>query len=193
MSVGDWLFGLFDGIGEPGVLLCIFLLFFIDALIFPTLPEMFFILGFNHNPSIGFGCELICMGIIGELAGIFLLYYIVKSVRIPKRIEKIANTYINFLIVSDERMILMNRVAPMIPFLGAFIALIKSWNPKICMFYIILGCVLKYGAIMLASNFFYSYLGSDQAQTMTLVFIFAVIIVSFIASCIKKKKAGLEQ
>lgn len=193
MSIGDWLFSLFDGFGEPGVLLCILALFFIDAVVFPTLPEMFFILGFSKDPTIGFGCELLAAAAIGELAGIFLLYYIVKNIRVPAKIEKVANTYIDFLVVSDERIILVNRIAPMIPFLGAFIALVKTWDPKKCIFYITLGCILKYGAVMLASNFFYAYFGSDQAQTMTLVLIFAIIIISFIASYAKKKRSGLQQ
>lgn len=192
MSLGDWLFGLFDGLGEPGTLVCIAIIFFIDAVIFPTLPEMFFILGFNQDPTVLFGCELLAVAAIGELAGIFLLYFVVKKIRVPAKIEKIANAWIDFLVVSDERIILVNRVAPMIPFLGAFIALVKTWNPKKCIFYIVLGCVLKYGVIMLASSFFYSYFGSDEAQTVTLVFIFAVIIISFIASFIRKRRAGLD-
>ena len=116
MSLGDWLFSLFDGLGEPGVLLCIFVLFFIDAVIFPTLPEVFFLLGLDQNPTVSFGCELLFVAILGELAGIFLLYYIVKKIRVPTRVSRIAEKYINFLVVSDERIILVNRIAPMIPF-----------------------------------------------------------------------------
>lgn len=51
VSLGDWLFGLFDGMGDAGVVLCIFLLFLIDALLFPTLPELFMVLGFGSNPT----------------------------------------------------------------------------------------------------------------------------------------------
>lgn len=192
MSIGDSLFGLFAGMGDEGIILCIFLLFFIDALIFPTLPELFFILGFNGNATIGFGCELILAAVLGELAGIFLLYYFVSRIRIPERVSRVAERYIDFLVVSDEKIILVNRVAPMIPFLGAFIALIKRWQPRKCVFYIVLGCVLKYGLIMLASGFFYNYLSSDVAQTITLVFIFAIIIISFIAAYAKKRKTGLD-
>ena len=94
--------------------------------------------------------------------------------------------------MSDERIILVNRIAPMIPFLGAFIALIKTWDPRKCTFYIVLGCVLKYGVIMLAGNFFYGYFGSDTAQTVMLVAIVAVIVISFIASYVRKRRAGLE-
>ena len=58
--------------------------------------------------------------------------------------------------------------------------------------YIVIGCLVKYGIILMASGFFISYLGSEEAQTVTLVFVFAVIIISFIASYFKKRKEGLE-
>ncbi|MGN0098984.1 MAG: hypothetical protein ACI38Y_06640, partial [Candidatus Methanomethylophilaceae archaeon] len=78
------------------------------------------------------------------------------------------------------------------PFAGAFIALIDSWDPKKCVFYIVTGCILKYGAILLASGFFYSFFTGKMAQQVMLVFIIAVIVVSFIASYVKKKRSGLE-
>lgn len=193
MSLGDWLFGIFAGMGDEGIVLCIFILFLLDALIFPTLPELFFVLGFSQNPTTGFGLELLGAAILAELIGIFTLYYVVKHIRVPERVSRIAEKYINFLVVSDERIVLVNRIAPMIPFLGAFIALIKSWRPKVCAFYIVLGCILKYGVILLASGFFMNYLGGDTAQTVTLVFIFAIIIISFIASYIKKRRSGLDK
>lgn len=192
MSFGDWLFSLFDGLGPEWVLLCICLLFLLDAILIPTLPEVFFIMGFDRQPTILFGGELLLAAIIGELIGIFSLYYVVKHIRVPKRISKIADKYVNFLIVSDEKALLMNRIAPMIPFAGAFIALIESWDPKKCVFYIVTGCILKYGAILLASGFFYTFFTGRMAQQVMLVFIIAVIVVSFIASYVKKKRSGLE-
>ena len=192
MSFGDWLFSLFDGLGPEWVLLCICLLFLLDAILSPTLPEVFFIMGFDRQPTVLFGGELLLAAIIGELIGIFSLYYVVKHIRVPKRISKIADKYVNFLIVSDEKALLMNRIAPMIPFAGAFIALIESWDPKKCVFYIVTGCILKYGAILLASGFFYTFFTGRMAQQVMLVFIIAVIVVSFIASYVKKKRSGLE-
>ena len=192
MSFGDWLFSLFDGLGPEWVLLCICLLFLLDAILIPTLPEVFFIMGFDRQPTVLFGGELLLAAIIGELIGIFSLYYVVKHIRVPKRISKIADKYVNFLIVSDEKALLMNRIAPMIPFAGAFIALIESWDPKQCVFYIVTGCILKYGAILLASGCFYTFFTGRMAQQVMLVFIIAVIVVSFIASYVKKKRSGLE-
>lgn len=192
MNFGDWLFSLFDGFGPEWVLLCIGLLFLLDALLVPTLPEVFFIMGFDRQPTALFGAELLGVAIIGELIGIFTLYYVVKHIRVPKKISRIADKYVNFLIVSDEKALLMNRVAPMIPFAGAFIALVDSWDPRKCVFYIVTGCILKYGAILLASGFFYSFFTGRMAQQVMLIFIIAVIVVSFVVSYVKKRKTGLE-
>ena len=59
MSFGDWLFSLFDGLGPEWVLLCICLLFLLDAILIPTLPEVFFIMGFDRQPTVLFGGELL--------------------------------------------------------------------------------------------------------------------------------------
>ena len=192
MSLGDWLFGLFDGMGDAGVVLCVFLLFLLDALLVPTLPELFMVLGFSSEPTFEFGMVLLGIAVIAELLGIFALYYVVSRIKVPARIERIANKYIDFLVFSDEKIILVNRVAPMIPFLWAFIAMVDTWDRKKCAAYIVIGCLVKYGIILLANGFFISYLGSNRAQTVTLVFIFSVIAISFVASYFKKRKEGLE-
>ena len=192
MGLSEWLFGLFSGMGDPGIVLCVFLLFLIDALFFPTLPELFMVLGFGANATWEFALVLLGVAIVAELVGVFTLYFVVSRIKVPERISRIAKKYIGFLVVSDEKIILVNRVAPMIPFLGAFIAMIDTWDRRKCALYIVIGCVLKYGVILAASGFFLNYLGSDTAQSVTLVFIFAVLIVSFVASFYKKRKEGLE-
>ncbi|MFA6679210.1 MAG: hypothetical protein WCR96_01815 [Candidatus Methanomethylophilaceae archaeon] len=188
IDIGGWMYGFFGPYGGWGVLLCIMLIFLIDALIFPTLPELFFVIGFIYNPTLTFGVELLFAAAIGEVIGITVLYFVVEKIHVPTKIKKIADRYVNFLVVSDERILLVNRVAPMIPFAGAFISIIDSWKLSRALFYIILGCFLKYGVILLMSSFFFTYFNSDAAQTYTIVFVFIVIIVSFIASFLKKKK-----
>lgn len=190
MSFTDTLYGIFAGMGDPGVVFCIFLLFLIDALMFPTLPELFMVLAYDGH-SLEFAALLLLAAVAAELVGVFTLYYIVSKVRVPERISRIANKYIDFLVCSDEKIILVNRVAPMIPFLGAFIALVDKWDRRKCALYIVIGCIAKYGVILLASDFFSTYLGSDTAQTVTLVFVFAVIIISFALSYYRKRKEGL--
>ena len=91
INIGQVIYDLFGDNGDLGVLLCIFLIFLLDALLVPTLPELFFILGFmagaEHNTPIVFGCELLLMAILAELVGILSLYYVVKHIRIPKKIH----------------------------------------------------------------------------------------------------------
>ena len=195
-NIGQIIYDLFGDNGDLGVLLCIFLIFLLDALLVPTLPELFFILGFmagaEHNTPIVFGCELLLVAILAELVGILSLYYVVKHIRIPKKIEKLVDTYTKFLVMGDERLLLLNRIAPMIPFAGAFIAIAK-WDLKKSMFYIVLGCVLKYGIIMLLSNMFLDFFSSDQAQLFMMIMIVVVIAVSMIMSFVIKKRHGLDE
>ena len=196
VNIGQVIYDLFGDNGDLGVLLCIFLIFLLDALLVPTLPELFFILGFmagaEHNTPIVFGCELLLVAILSELVGILSLYYVVKHIRIPKKIEKLVDTYTKFLVMGDERLLLLNRIAPMIPFAGAFIAIAK-WDLKKSMFYIVLGCVLKYGIIMLLSNMFLDFFNSDQAQLFMIIMIVVVIAVSMIMSFVIKKRHGLDE
>ena len=196
INIGQVIYDLFGDNGDLGVLLCIFLIFLLDALLVPTLPELFFILGFmagaEHNTPIVFGCELLLMAILAELVGILSLYYVVKHIRIPKKIEKLVDTYTKFLVMGDERLLLLNRIAPMIPFAGAFIAIAK-WDLKKSMFYIVLGCVLKYGIIMLLSNMFLDFFSSDQAQLFMIIMIVVVIAVSMVLSIVVKKRHGIDK
>lgn len=185
------MYGLFGPYGAWGVLLVLFLVFFIDAVLFPTLPELFFILAFTYDPQPLWGLGVLVTASLAEVAGVSLLYYVVDRIHVPQRIRNIAGRYASFLMVNDERMLLVNRIAPMIPFAGAFISLVDTWTLRRGLEYIILGCFLKYGAIMLMSSFFYAFFSGNDAQAYTFVFIFAVMIISIIISVRKKKKSGL--
>ncbi len=195
INIGQSIYDLFGGNGDLGILLCIFLIFLLDALLIPTLPELFFILGFmagaEHNEPVVFGCELLAAAVLAELVGIFSLYYVVKHIRIPKKVEKLVDTYTGFLVMGDERLLLLNRVAPMIPFAGAFIA-IAGWDTRKSAFYIAVGCVLKYGVIMLLGNAMLGFFSSDRAEIFMIIMIFAVIGISMFLSFVVKKRRGLD-
>lgn len=190
-SIGDWMYSIF-GTSAWGVLLCVFLIFFIDAVIFPAFPEFFFIIGIMYDPtSTAWGLQVLAVGVLAEVLGVGLLYWIVEHIRVPARIKNIAEKYVRFLIVNDEKMLLVNRIAPMIPFAGAFVSIIDDWKLSRALFYVALGGVIKYGVIMLMGNFFFTYFGGDEAQLYTIVFVIAVIIISFIAAYVRKKRSGL--
>ena len=191
--IGDWLYGVFGPYGYIGILVFIFLLFYIDSLIFPTLPEVFFILRFMYDPTPYWGMILLLVGAVAEFAGVTSLYLVVERIRVPERIRSVADKYSKFLILNDERMILVNRVAPVMPFTGAFISLIESWEIKRAWFYLILGYVLKYGAILLFANFFFAFFSGPQAEVLSIVMIIIVMAVSLFMAYRKKKREGLSQ
>ena len=192
IDIGGWMMDIFGPYGAWGILVVLFLLFYIDAVFFPTLPEIFFILGFMYDPTPVWGITILIVVSIAEATGLSTLYYIVEKIGVPERIKNIADKYADFLIVSDEKMLLVNRVAPMLPFAGAFVSLIHSWTLKRALIYNFIGCYLKYGIILLFANFFYSYFGSQEAQLYTIIFVVIVMVLSIIASIYKRKKAGLE-
>jgi hypothetical protein len=192
-GIGEFFEGIFGPYGWIGAVLLVFFIFFIDAMSIPTLPELFFVIGFMMiiTPTIELGLILLAAAVVAEVAGVTLLYLIVERVRVPERIKKIADKYINFLVCSDERILLVNRIAPMVPFAGAFISLIDSWKLSRSLLYVVIGCIVKYGFILIMSGFFYTYFSSGDAQFYTVIFIFVVIAVSFAAAFLRKKKGGL--
>ena len=187
------MYGVFGPYGYIGILVFIFLLFYIDSLIFPTLPEVFFILSFMYDPTPYWGMILLLVGAVAEFAGVTSLYLVVERIRVPERIRSVADKYSKFLILNDERMILVHRVAPVMPFTGAFISLIESWEIKRAWFYLILGYVLKYGAILLFANFFFAFFSGPQAEVLSIVMIIIVMAVSLFMAYRKKKREGLSQ
>ena len=197
MNLGQAIYDLFGANGEWGLVLCIFLIFLLDALLIPTLPELFFVLAFiggaNYGHPLLFGVELLIAAVIAEQIGIFSLYLVVKKYnhKIPKKIQSALDKYTQFLVVSDEKLLLLNRVAPMLPFAGAFVAIL-NWSVPKSAFYIAIGCVVKFGFIMMLSNFFYNYFQSEESQIITIVVILVVIAVSIILSFFVKKKKGIE-
>lgn len=192
IDISGWIYSIFGPYGGWGILLCVFLIFFIDAVIFPTLPELFFMFGFFYQPTLEFGIALLLIASVGEVLGVTILYLIVKKIGVPERIRRIFNKYIDFLVVSDERIFLVNRFAPMIPFSGAFIGLVDRWSYKKCMAYIVLGCYIKYGLILVLAAFFYISFDPAVAQNLSLILIVAVIALSFITSFLKKKRTGVD-
>ena len=189
LDIGTFFTELFGPLGVVGGLICIFLLFYIDAIVFPTLPELFTVIIFTSYPDANiplFAISILITIVLAEVAGVFTLYTVVKKIKVPERIAKVAHKYRDFLIVSDERMILLNRVAPVIPFMGAFVYLF-DWSVKKSLAYVIAGGLIKYGVILALSGAFLAYMEHGTAQTVTNIMIIILMIISLAASYFKKK------
>lgn len=191
-SIGEAFFTLFSPLGLAGWLLCTFLLFYIDAIVFPTLPELFvvlfFVSGYGSMPDWALWSLFVLTIAVAEVLGLTTLYIAVKRLKVPPKVTGVVDRYRRFLLLQDERMILLNRVAPILPFTGAFVAL-SGWSYRKSLFYLVLGGTLKYGLILAASSYFLIYMEKGMATDVTLIMVVAIIVLSFIASSYRKRKA----
>jgi hypothetical protein len=168
----------------------LFFIFAIDSF-FPTLPQIFALLLFMPNPTIEWGLVILGIVVAGEITGNTLLYALVSSAKVPSFIETTMKNYVHFLIFEDEKIIIVNRFAPVIPFMGAFIATC-NWNYKKAMFYTAISGLAYYALLLTFSGISYAYLNRDLANKVTIFLIFFVISLSFISSRIRKKKLSTE-
>jgi hypothetical protein len=169
----------------------VFILFYVDAIVFPTLPELFVVLffmaGYGTMPDWALWSIFVITIALAEILGLMTLYLVVSRVRVPPKIASAVDRYRRFLLCPDERMILLNRVAPILPFTGAFVA-ICSWSLRRSLLYLVVGGTLKYGLILAASSYFFTYFERGTAADVTLVMIISILVLSLIVSIYRKRK-----
>lgn len=187
--LGEPIFNFFSGLGTAGMIIALLLIFIVDATIFPALPELFAVIIFLSAPvlELGWAAVVIVIALIGEVIGNTTLYLIAKKAKIPKRLEKIMKKYVNFLLVKDEKIILVNRIAPVIPFVGAFIAVCK-WSYKKSITYMVSGGLAKYSFLLILVGAFNVMWTRELATNVTIVMVIIMIAISTIASLIYRRK-----
>lgn len=167
---------------------------FLDAFLIPTLPELFFMTILSYNPyNASWILLILCVAIVAEAAGVFTLWFFTNRFTIPNWIKKAVGTYVDYMIVPNEKMVLVNRFAPMLPFTGAFAA-IMEWDIKKVLIYNAIGCVIKYGFLAVVGGSLYAIMGADAGLATIMV----TIVVMIIGICLgirrkKKRKAELER
>ena len=171
---------------------CVFILFYVDAIVLPTLPEifvvLFFMAGYGTMPDWALWSLFMITIAVAEILGLLTLYLVVRRVRVPPKITNAVDRYRRFLLCPDERMILLNRVAPILPFTGAFVA-ICHWSLKRSLLFLVIGGTLKYGLILAASSYFFTYFEKGLAADVTLVMVIVIMVLSLIVSTYRKRKA----
>ena len=186
--IGDTVISFFDVFGVMGMGLALFFIFLIDSMLFPALPDFFLLVIFSTDPhNIAWGVSLLVIAALASFSGNALLYILVKKYSLPTWIKKAMQKYNELLIIKDERILLVNRIAPVLPYTGAFIAL-NRWDYKKSMSYIVLGAVVKFGILLILSGTFYQLFEEGIAQTATFLLIILTIIISLIATLVERKK-----
>jgi hypothetical protein len=196
MGIADAIAGVLAAYGPVGMAAALYLIFLIDAAVFPALPEVW--VAFFFPQSALFGWEplpwavfLLVMAVAGEATGNTLLYLavrqFVKRGRWPRLLERLMRSWMRFLIVKDERIILINRLAPVVPMVGSFMAVLR-WNYAKSLAYIVIGAAAKYSALMLLMGIFFIAYDRELAQWITIVLVFVVVGASVGGSFLYRRK-----
>jgi len=196
-SLGDILSGALASLGWPGLLVAIFLIFMVDSMVIPTLPEVFTIAFYLQYGALGlepmtWAVAVLCMAVLGEIAGNGSIYLIVsrllvKKKRMPRLIDRAVKLWADFLIVRGENVILVNRFAPAVPFLGVFIA-VCNWRVKRSFLYIIIGSLVKYSLLLALVGWLSVEYDPQLAQWLTLAAVVVIVVISVAAAIIRRKR-----
>ncbi len=160
-----------------------FLVFYLDSMVLTILPEVLILTFVGAQPE-GVGTFvwlvlLLCMANIGDVAGNYTVYLMFKNVkRYHNWVHDKLQKYVGFLILKDEKLILLNRVAPALPMCGAFMAAC-NWNVKRSLFYIYIGGLAKYSIILFLYGFLSVYIPDDTALWITLISVIVFLVFSF--------------
>ncbi len=189
-SLDEFLAALFASLGPVGSLLALLMIFAVDAALFPALPEAWIVVTYTYRPEVldpmPWAVLLLAVAVGGDLLGTSVLYAVVRRVlvqgrRMPLWLERAMKRWTDFLVVRDERVILINRIAPVVPFVGAFIAALK-WDYRRSMGYVAVGGLLKYAVLLFIVFAIGIAYDVGVARTVTLVLVVLVVLVSFVAS-----------
>lgn len=198
-SVADWLAGLFGFLGPAGTLVALLLVFVIDAAVIPALPELALVLSFLYR---GAGVDpflwallLLGMATAGEVIGNTVMYLWVRKLlvergHLPRVIDRAMKGWARFLLIRDERIILVNRIAPVVPFVGAFIAVVPWSYPK-SVLYIVLGSLAKYSALLVLVGYLGVIYDPNTATLLTVVAVLLLVGVSVGASYLLRRRAAV--
>jgi len=186
--IGQDIINLFASLGDLGMLLAITVIIWIDGTAFPTLPEIWMIFVYGAHPdSFSWGAAIVLTASAASLLGNFTLYSLVKIAKLPKWIQKKMKQYTDFLIVKDEKLLLLNRLAPIVPYTGAFIA-VCNWNVRKCAVYIFASALVKFSVIVLISWASFESVKEEIAPFVSLAVIIILLVSSIIASVVYKKR-----
>jgi membrane protein DedA with SNARE-associated domain len=182
----DFFAALFGALGPVGSLVALLLIFAIDAALFPALPEAWILITYTYRPEtmdpVGWAAILLAVAVAGDVLGTSLLYgavrrLLVQDRHMPRWLEAGMRRWTEFLVVRDERVILLNRAAPVVPFVGAFIATL-GWSYPKSMAFVAVGGLAKYAVLLYLVFVIGVAYDVRTARTITLVLIVLVIALS---------------
>jgi hypothetical protein len=176
--------------GAPFALAAVLALVVIDACVFPALPDLFATLAFLLDPGLWWGLAILSTVCLGEITGNSLLYALVRRKQLPEFVQRAMRRWVDFLVLKDERVLLLNRFAPIVPYSGAFIATC-GWSYRRSIAYIAVGGLAKYSILLCMASIIHATLDGSLAFAVTVVAVLAIICASLATSYYYRRRHGL--
>ena len=190
--IGEDILDLFADLGDVGMLLALILIIWLDGTAFPTVPEiwMVFIFGARSDsfPLLAWGITIVIVATLAGLAGNLTLYSLVKIAKLPHWIQKKMRQYTQFLIVKDERLLILNRFAPIVPYTGAFVAAC-GWNLRKSVLYLAVSGMAKSAVIVLISWLSFDNLRQEAAFWVAVGTVGILVGASIVSSLVYRWRA----
>jgi hypothetical protein len=194
--IGDFIYNITGG-NILLLLLGVFLIFYLDAMVLTILPEVLILFFFASRPD---GVSifvwivlLLIMACIGDVGGNYTVYLLFKKVkRYHNWAYDMMRKYVGLLVLKDEKLILLNRVAPALPMCGAFMAAC-GWNVKRSLLYVFIGGIIKYSIILFLFGFLDWIYPVDTAFWITFSSVVVFLIISFFLGRHERKKLAAKK
>ncbi len=187
MSILNEVFAAFASYGPAGMLLGLMLVVFVDAMVIPLGPELLAIAMFSTNIDPLWAVLIVGAVIVAQIAGTSFLYYVGRRPGLlPKYVKNVMIKYRSSLIINDERIIFVNCFVPILPFLGAFVA-VSKWSYWKSMAFVALGGAVKYSLFLGLSGTFHYLFEKGIAQTISLLTVLALLVASGVYAVRKRK------
>lgn len=191
MIIGDFIYDITGG-NILLLLIGVFLIFYLDAMVLTIFPELlilfFFATPHTSIPIFIWVVLLLSMAIVGDVSGNYTVYLLFKKVeRYHNWAHDKMRKYVGLLVLKDEKLILLNRIAPALPMCGAFMAAC-DWNVKESLFYIFLGGLIKYSIILFCFGFLDWVYDTDTAFWITFLLVGVFLVISFFLGRYERKK-----
>jgi membrane protein YqaA with SNARE-associated domain len=181
-------FQAFSSYGPEGMLVGLFLVVFFDAIVIPVGPELLAIAIYSTNFDTGWAGAIVATVALGQVSGTSLLYSVGKHPRLlPRYIRNAMDRYRSSLFISDERIVFVNCFVPILPFLGAFVA-VSKWDYRKSMSLVALGGVLKYSIFLSMSRTFHYLFAEGIAQRVSLLTVLVLLVASGLYAYHRRRK-----
>ncbi|MCA1814418.1 MAG: hypothetical protein LC624_10785 [Halobacteriales archaeon] len=205
-GIGTWLQSQLGNFGLLGQMVILFVVFFLDAVLFPMLPEAFVLYFYTIVPTVDFrllshrgdliatASLILTVVLLAEVLANGFLFTVVrwKKHAIPHRLQHAMNKWREFLLFRDERVILLNRVVPIMPFMGAFAA-ISPWDTRKAFLYLVVGGAMKYGLLLLIVGVAGLVFDPSLGWQFTIGLILAIVVLSFASQVWLQRRLRAQQ